>query len=241
MGMMKAFTEQTAGVKEASTMETYDAVVKMYREHSHYIPLLERCVATHRRKEKDMYFESLGFKSADVPCNGTVLSNLFRGYPEVVNRVYSSRSSKGYVIVNVSEVERALGDIGAGKLVSGGQGTATRSELDRMISGWPNVSPHQTEFYLVYRVDHRNFCYIRLAQNIVELVPPLGTVRRMERTGDKVQIIKRRTGELDMVFHDPARLLTDRGWSHSAFSFMGRSLSECLYLIEQSYGYVKRR
>ena len=63
-----------------------------------------------------MYFENLGFKSEDVPCKGTVLSNLFRDYPQVVNRVYSSRSSKGYVIVNASEVERALGNIKGGKL-----------------------------------------------------------------------------------------------------------------------------
>jgi hypothetical protein len=99
-------------------VKTYDAVIKMYREHPHYIPVLEKCVATHLRKEKDTYFEHLGFKSEDVPCKGTALSNLFRDYSQVVNRVYSSRSSKGYVIVNVSEVERVLKDIKTDKFAS---------------------------------------------------------------------------------------------------------------------------
>jgi hypothetical protein len=114
--MIKAFTEGVEDIKEASTMETYNAVVKMSRECPYYLPLLGKCVATQHRKEKDIYFGKLGFESKDVPCKGIVLNNLFRDYPEMVNRVYSSRSSKGYVIVNVSEVERALGDIKAGKL-----------------------------------------------------------------------------------------------------------------------------
>ena len=93
--MDKAFTKEPEDGKEVSGVETYNAVIKMYREHLQYLPLLEKCLATHRRKDKDTYFEKLGFESEEVPCKGTVLSNLFRDYPEVVNRVYSSRSSKG--------------------------------------------------------------------------------------------------------------------------------------------------
>ena len=97
-------------------MNTYDAVIRMGRERPQYLPLLRKCLETHQRKHHDKYYETLGFESSDVPCQGSVLSNMFRDYPEVVKRVYSSRSSKGYLVIDVPQVERALADIASGKV-----------------------------------------------------------------------------------------------------------------------------
>lgn len=117
-GQMKVFTEKADSINEAPSMETYNAVVRIARERPDYLHLLRKCLEAHHRKDNDVYFETLGFESKDVPCQGSVLSNLFRDYPEVVKRVYSSRSSKGYVVVNVPGVERALGDMDSGTLAS---------------------------------------------------------------------------------------------------------------------------
>jgi len=115
---MKAFTKETAYADDIPATKTYNAVIKMSQEHPQYIPLLKKCLVTHHRKESDRYFETLGFESEDVPCNAKSLTDLFNDYPEVVKRVYNSHHSKGYVIVNVPEVEKALGDIHAGKVAT---------------------------------------------------------------------------------------------------------------------------
>lgn len=117
-GQTKVFTKETECVDDVPATKTYDAVIKMSREHPQYLPLLGKCLVTHHRKENDRYFETLGFESEDVPCNGKNLTDLFHDYPEVVKRVYNSHHSKGYVVVHVPEVGKAFSDIESGKIAT---------------------------------------------------------------------------------------------------------------------------
>jgi hypothetical protein len=72
---------------------------------------------------------------------------------------------------------------------------------------------------------------------MIQLWPALGPnsiVRRLERVGDKLRIVRQLTGAIDAVYIDPHCHLRER-WSYPGFMCSEASLEEAVSLIRQAY------
>ena len=83
-----------------------DKVLDLIREKPEYEAYFRRMVEYEKEHEKDEYFHDLGWEHDEVRVPGYVLYRLF--IPGVLRRVYSSRSTKGYLLTSREATEKAL-------------------------------------------------------------------------------------------------------------------------------------
>lgn len=105
-------------------------------------------------------------------------------------------------------------------------------QIASIISDWPLVSQREKKTQTVFLVSNIKFCW--LSKNAAQLRLPLWDVRRLERAGDEVRVIRQKTGRIEVVYHDPGGRLLEYG-HYPGFYGSQISLAEALDLIRQSY------
>lgn len=97
-------------------MDGYNVVMRINRERSDYLPIVKKCIAAHYKQKEASY--SNGFEWSDLENVGaSVLYSLATKY-EFLKLEYNSRSTKGYLVKDVENAEKALRDIEAGKIAT---------------------------------------------------------------------------------------------------------------------------
>lgn len=220
-------------------MDGYNATIQITKQKPQYPRILEKCAEAHRIEQKKQY--CLGFQWHDVGVEPAILRTLCTKY-DFLTVTHKTNKKTYYMVKDIDGVEKALKDIEAKKTKIECKNNLI-SILDAIISSWPEVNRRLTKTQIVFSIGNKNFCWLSYKSSMVQLSPPLGQksiTRFIKRDGHEVNIIRRKTKEIEMVYDDPLHLL-GYCWSFPGFRCKGNlakaclDLPEYLILIRQSY------
>lgn len=96
-------------------MDGYNATILIATHRADYIPLVERCLIAHKKGIEKPYWLGFQWDDEDVMVWPAMLARLATHYG-LLKISYKSNSSRCYQIIDPEGSERALQDIGAGKV-----------------------------------------------------------------------------------------------------------------------------
>ena len=104
-------------------MDGYNAVMRICNEKPEYIPIVRKCVESHRIEKKKQ--NSLGFEWSDVRVWPAKLALLATKY-DLLKVTYKSNSATCYMVSDIEGVEKALQDIEMGRIAKSADGVVLR-------------------------------------------------------------------------------------------------------------------